>query len=378
MILKKIAYLILMIISVFFYILFIGDISFYIMVFVFAFPVAMLAVLIAGRICITVKAEEVAVRAVRGEEFKVCFRIRNKCILPFPQSVMTVCCTNRLSGEVNRFKVSLPVGYLSEQKLMVTVACDNCGILDVKAESLRLYDYIRLFSMKMKSLSAAHITVTPNVFESEGVEEKMKVSEDSEVFSKVKSGDDPSEIFELKDYIEGDRLNRIHWNLSSVRNTLITKHYSQGVSSPAAIVPDIALNTDIQTINAACDIFFSIACAYLSLRGETEIVLPTAAETIRVTDHDDLVKVFEMMVKSEGRYEGFDDLVKKAIVNNSAVYFVTNTPFEKFAVYDESIGTAQRYFFVENSGGMKISGSENIRIVRASADMAAEAFIKGL
>ena len=379
MIIKKIAYLIIMIISVFFYILFIGDISFYIMVFAFAFPAAMIAVLITGRICVTIEADDVKSRAVRGEEFGAVFKIKNRCIFPFPRSVMTVCCTNRLSGEVNRFNVSLPVHYLSEQKLMVTVACDNCGILDIKAESLRIYDYIKLFSWRIRPLSSAHITVTPNIFEYDGFEERMKAADESDVFSKTKSGDDPSEIFELKDYAEGDRLNRIHWNLSSVRNTLITKHYSQGVSSPAAVVPDIDLKKDIKSINAAFDIFFSIACAYLSLHGEADIVIPSAAEIIKINDHGDLVRVFEMIVSGGGRYDGFDDLVQKAVMNNSTVYFITNASYDAHPVHDEVRGTSQRYYFIESgSSDMKLSGSGDMLIIRTPADLAAEAFIKGL
>ena len=379
MILKKIAYLIIMIISVFFYILLIGDISFYIMVFTFAFPAAMIAVLITGRIFVTIEAEQVKKRAVRGEEFTVSFKIKNRCFFPFPRSIMTVCCTNRLSGDVSRFNVSLPVHYLSEQKIMVTVACDNCGILDVKAEHLKLYDYIKLFSWRIRPLSSAHITVTPNIFECDGFEERMKTADESDVFSKTKSGDDPSEIFELKDYAEGDRLNRIHWNLSSVRNSLITKHYSQGVSSPAAIIPDIDIGKDIKSINASCDIFFSIACAYLSMHGEADIVIPSAAEVIRVNDHDSLVKAFETAVSGGKRYEGFDDIIMNTLMNNSTVYFVTNTPYDSFNVCDEVRGTAQRYYFIESSSSdMKISGSRDTRIIRTSSDMASEAFIKGL
>ena len=379
MIMKKIAYLITMIISVFFYILFIGDISFYIMVFVFAFPLAMISVLITGRIFVTIEADETYKRAVRGEETKVFFKIKNRCIFPFPRCVMTVCCTNRISGDTNRFRVSLPVNYLAEQKIMITVASDNCGIMDVKAESLRLYDYIKLFSWKIRSLSAAHITVTPNVFENSGFEERMKSSDESEVFSKIKSGDDPSEIFELKDYAEGDRLNRIHWNLSSVRDTLITKHYSQGVSSPSAVVPDIDLTNDIQSVNAAFDIFFSIVCAYLSVHGEIEAALPSAPDTVRISDYDDLVKIFETIIKDNRRQGESDDCVKKALINNSTVYFITNTSYDTHTVYDEVRDTSQRYYFIDSGmSGIKISGSDNIRIVSASSDMAEEAFVKGL
>ena len=37
---------------------------------------------------------------------------------------------------------------------------------------------------------------------------------DSPEFSKVKSGDDPSEIFDLHPYREGDAVNLIHWKLT--------------------------------------------------------------------------------------------------------------------------------------------------------------------
>ena len=40
----------------------------------------------------------------------------------------------------------------------------------------------------------------------------MQIESDS--YSTIKGGDDPSEVFAIREYREGDRLQRIHWKLS--------------------------------------------------------------------------------------------------------------------------------------------------------------------
>lgn len=57
----------------------------------------------------------------------------------------------------------------------------------------------------------------------------MRSNEDSDRFSLYKKGDDPSEIFDIRDFKDGDRFQQIHWKLSSK-----TGHYMVKRRKPSA------------------------------------------------------------------------------------------------------------------------------------------------
>lgn len=55
---------------------------------------------------------------------------------------------------------------------------------------------------------------------------------ESEEYSKEKSGDDPSEIFGIRDYQPGDKLRSVHWRLSARTGDLIVREQSLPLGCP--------------------------------------------------------------------------------------------------------------------------------------------------
>ena len=54
---------------------------------------------------------------------------------------------------------------------------------------------------------------------------------EGERFSEEVSGDDPSELFALRDYQPGDRMARIHWKLSARKGEWYVKEFSRPVGT---------------------------------------------------------------------------------------------------------------------------------------------------
>ncbi|MCL2333065.1 MAG: DUF58 domain-containing protein, partial [Actinomycetia bacterium] len=75
--------------------------------------------------------------------------------------------------------------------------------------------------------------------------------------STVVPGDDPCELYDLRDYQPGDRLSRIHWKLSDKYDRLMVKEYGRVVASDALITFD--LNADAPEIDALMDTLCSLA-----------------------------------------------------------------------------------------------------------------------
>lgn len=59
---------------------------------------------------------------------------------------------------------------------------------------------------------------------------------DSEEYDEKRPGDDPSQIFQIREYREGDRMQRIHWKASARTSQLMVKDYSMPIGSGALVL----------------------------------------------------------------------------------------------------------------------------------------------
>jgi hypothetical protein len=79
------------------------------------------------------------------------------------------------------------------------------------------------------------------------------------VYSQSRAGGDPSEVFALREYRDGDMQNRIHWKLSSRSDEFIVKEPSEQVNSRVLIIPDLpSCKTDADA-DGVLDVFASIS-----------------------------------------------------------------------------------------------------------------------
>ena len=113
-------------------------------------------------------------------------------------------------------------------------------MMQIQVKKLVIYDPLKLFRRTI-SLSLHDTIVIMPVPMALLPEEWPPVPQpdaDSVEYSKVKAGDDPSEIFDLHSYREGDPVSRIHWKLSSKLDSLMVKEYSLPLSAGCLLLTD--------------------------------------------------------------------------------------------------------------------------------------------
>jgi len=128
------------------------------------------------------------------------------------------------------------------QQLRLKFCAVTSGTMTLSVRSLTVSDMFRLFSSKVKVDQRQNFSVLPVPAELEAWEPEQSRSEDTSEFSKTKPGDDPSEIFDLHQYREGDLISRIHWKLSSKTDNLMVKEFSLPVAKQYRLIPDYRLS----------------------------------------------------------------------------------------------------------------------------------------
>ena len=93
----------------------------------------------------------------------------------------------------------------------------HCGKVNLRISRIKAYDLLYLGSFKRRINKEYSYYIYPNI---------VNVSKQLEMLHQNKApkkGDDLTEIFELREYREGDPIKAIHWKLSSKKGTLISK-----------------------------------------------------------------------------------------------------------------------------------------------------------
>ena len=141
---------------------------------------------------------------------------------------------------------TLNVGPKSERCIDFSMKSTHTGLVKVKVTQIKVYDFIRLFSRKSKSKPELEISVLPEIY-SVGCNISIREPDfvESDIFSKNKPGDDPSEVFDIREYKEGDRIHRIHWKLSSKKDAIMIKDYSLPIANLATVLINTSVPKEI-------------------------------------------------------------------------------------------------------------------------------------
>lgn len=132
-----------------------------------------------------------------------------------------------------RFPVP-PVRYRLQVRHCITGQVDrhidttHCGTLELRAERTRVYDYMGLFSHRIKTVPSGLLIVEPQPVEMEAVPGQ----EHSDTVLTPKRGGGFSEEHELREYLPGDDLRQIHWKLSAkTGKTVVRQPMEQQMSA---------------------------------------------------------------------------------------------------------------------------------------------------
>lgn len=245
MFITKLLFLSLIVVCVAFYILYLWNFALVLLVVIIALPVIMFITTLIARQSIRVEFALQDRTVSKNTPFPVQICITNKSIFPIGKAEAKIEYYNVFNKHKNEFELYLPIQSRNTQRVTFNLKSKFCGIVKVRIAGIRIYDPLRIFKFRIGKNVSAEIAVLPDAHEISGsVSYSDRINEESTVFSENYPGDDPSEVFDLRDYVIGDHLNRIHWKLSSKKDDLIVKEYSLPIDIPCALFLDLKCYED--------------------------------------------------------------------------------------------------------------------------------------
>lgn len=244
MIRTKIIYAFLILCAAAFFILFIDTMSLLILILTLVFPLVQYLFLLftSKKITASIKSENST--ALKDDETKIILDIANHSHFPVSCAYAVIEIQNTLTGEYQTLTTMMPVSANNIQTIKFSVSYNHCGRVIISLKNLKIYDYIKMFSKNLKPGATNEMLILPEKINiSPMIETEIAALTDSDEFSKEKPGDDCSEIFDIREYIEGDKINRIHWKLTSKCDKLMLKEYSLPISNHLMILFEFSVDT---------------------------------------------------------------------------------------------------------------------------------------
>ena len=121
-----------------------------------------------------------------------------------------------------------------------TIVIHNYGSYEISLKKIRIYDLTGLFYIQKKIKGNTPVQVFPHMQEV-GVyltEAVRNFFGDAEVYDDFRPGDDHSELFQIRQFQNGDKIQSVHWKLSAKLDDLYVKEDSLPKACPVVFFLD--------------------------------------------------------------------------------------------------------------------------------------------
>lgn len=195
-----------------------------------------------------------------GNYAKIVFKLKNDLHIPLPRLVCVMSVENRYYPNEEIQEMTFPVrGGNSTYEWSICPI--YAGSISVKVKKVSVWDYLNFCEIKMpipkekelislpkQSVTAVHLLET---FAEEGDEIEMDA---------LNSTEDVTSIKELRDYRPGDRLQRVHWKLSTKQDGLLVKEFERELNRTVTLLLDLQVDqVQVGNLDLCMRAFYSIA-----------------------------------------------------------------------------------------------------------------------
>lgn len=197
---------------------------------------------IKRKIVITARLEASAITI--NQSAKIQLTIKNPSIVPISCAKIKLKYSNSFSHEVISENLSFCISSCECTRVDLNVKAAHCGIVTIRSAKIVLYDLINITSVSKKYDMNHSITVTPPLHDIPLLNHDTEAYNiEGDRYSEHRSGDDPSQPFDYREYQNGDNVKRINWKLSSRMDKIMVKEASEPIKAIRLILFELVDTT---------------------------------------------------------------------------------------------------------------------------------------
>ncbi len=202
--------------------------------------------IVSRRITVLIsKAQSHADAEKRTAEF--CISAENGSVLPAGCLIISMVFSDPCdTGEI-RASLKTTLAAKDKRQIYVPLSVPYAACVGCRLSGVKLCDSFGVLAVPIKiSKEQVELLAAPSS-KTEAIKPGAysHPSPDSDVFSDTTKGDDRSQVFELRDYREGDDLRNVHWPLSTKRDTLTVKEFSRPIDENVRVLIETAASAEL-------------------------------------------------------------------------------------------------------------------------------------
>lgn len=243
---NRLLYLFILLCTTAFFVCFNGYYSWYVFLLSLAIPWLSLVMSLPGMLTTWVVVEvpgyDGTARTSKSTPLPIQVAAASRWPLPAGRIRVRLTIENLFTSETRREVLELAPGHRPqavEQKL----TSRTCGRIICRLSKARGYDLLGLFCLpvRLKMGGSCQVIVHPNVYETLiSLDPRQAPDAESDRYSLTKPGQDPTELFGLRDYQPGDRLNRVDWKLSQKTGGMLVREASLPMAQRVLLLVDLS------------------------------------------------------------------------------------------------------------------------------------------
>ena len=160
----------------------------------------------------------------KGDDGFITLEVSNDTLIPVLRTRCCIEAVNQLNKEKQLLEVVMWNPPKSKKRTTLRYRNDYCGRTRIEVKTITIYDCFGLIGIRCKGNAVCYMTVQPDTFETSVTLRLLENgSDDSDLYSQERAGNDLTETFQIREYVQGDSQRQIHWKLSSKFDRLIVR-----------------------------------------------------------------------------------------------------------------------------------------------------------
>lgn len=186
----------------------------------------------------------------KNSEIPVLIQVKNKSKWLNVRCGFKIKVVNNFTGEVKKEIINHTVTRGVKETFSESFLSSDCGEISVYLVEYYVYDWIGCLYLKKKTNDVKKIEILPetHLLMTEIQRTTREFIADSEVYSDSEKGDDLSEIYQVREYVEGDPIHDIHWKLSAKTDNLLIKEHGKPLGCVVLIWIDLFRNNTVKPL----------------------------------------------------------------------------------------------------------------------------------
>ncbi len=182
-----------------------------------------------------------SVYGISGNHITVQMGLHNATIFPIPSCTFTYQLTSSYYPCEELFRCTIPAYSRQDFSFDIPVTFHKCGCYQLSLVQVECYDYLHFFRFNTPLTLQKEIIIHPKI-STDITFDRASFGEGFDEFDETDAkGLVSSNVTDIREYIPGDRLQRIHWKLSAKIKKWMVKENEQTSSNQFTILVELYL-----------------------------------------------------------------------------------------------------------------------------------------